>query len=415
MRTRPFVIAGMCCALLVASVEARAQNPATEWNQVAATYTLTAVPAQAPVAQARTMAIVQVAVHDAVSAITGQYDTYGSHGPVPVGASAAAAAIGAAHQALLELFPGQAADLDTRYTNSLATNGVSPIDPGVNFGRSVADAILELRANDGSAAAQFEYTVPGSGPGWWVRLNNAPALLPGWGKVTPFVLRDSAQFRPEPPPALTSEVWAKDYNEVKEIGSSTSLVRSTEQTNIALFWRASPTAIWNPVLVQLLSARNLDLASTARAFALLYLAAADAGIACWEAKYHYNFWRPFPAIFNGESDGNGGTIGDTAWQPLLATPPHPEYPSGHSMVSAASVKVLQTLFGDDPGVTIQVTLTGITREWHTLNQGVDEVIDARVYSGIHYRNSDVAGARAGRQVAQFVMTHALRPAKGFWK
>jgi len=176
-----------------------------------------------------------------------------------------------------------------------------------------------------------------------------------------------------------------------------------------LFWRASPTAIWNPVLSQVLATRNLDLSDTARSFALLYLATADAGIACWDAKYYYNFWRPMPAIRRGAEDGNDNTTGNGSWDPLLPTPPHPEYPSGHSTNSSAMSTILQLLFGDDPGIPIVVTLTGITRQWHSFSEGVDEVINARVYSGIHFHTSDEVGARLGRQVARFVWTHALRP------
>ena len=387
-----------------------------EWNQIAVTRTLNAIPALAPVQQTRIMAIVQVSVHDAVSGITGQYETYSSPGTAPANASPVAAAIAAAHHALRALFPGHEGTLDASYTTSLSTHGVSTMDPGLDFGRSVAEGILQLRANDHASAAQFDYTVPGAGaPGVWERLGGAAALLPGWGAVTPFVMRSGSQFRPEGPPALDSEQYAKDYNEILEIGSVSSTLRSTEQTGIANFWRASPTAIWNGVLTQALAVRNLDLAPTARVFALMYLAAADSSIACWEAKYHYNFWRPFPAIVNGDLDGNPATAGDGAWRALLATPPHPEYPSGHSSNSSAMVTVLQQVLGDDPGVELQLTFFGATRQWQTLEEPLKEVIEARIYSGIHFRTADDVGARLGRQVAHFVMTHALRPPTGPWK
>ena len=238
-----------------------------------------------------------------------------------------------------------------------------------------------------------------------------PALLPGWGDVTPFVLRSGSQFRPEAPPALDSEEYARDYNEIKQIGINSGSTRLSEQTDIARFWRASPTAIWNPVLTQLVQTRNLDFSEKVRLFALFYLAAADASIACWEAKYEYNFWRPETAIRNGEFDDNEGTAGNPAWSPFVTTPAHPEYPSGHTTNSAAMAKILTSAFDDDPGVTMVVTLSGITRSWNTFSEAVEEVIDARVYSGIHFRNSDVVGARMGRQVAQFVSNHALRKAR----
>jgi hypothetical protein len=411
------VAAALWGILLGAPPVAVADDPVSEWNQIAVTVMLGASPAQAPVVQGRTMAIVQVSVHDAISAITGQYDTYSAPGPAPAGALPEAAAIGAAYQALRGIFPlPQSPGLDGMFATSLAAHGFSDTDPGVLFGRAVASAILSQRATDGAALAQFDYIVPGAGqPGVWVRLNNAPALLPGWGNVTPFVLRSGSQFRPDAPYALTSEEWAKDYNEVLDIGEMNSQSRSQEQTDIALFWRGSPAAIWNPVIRQALAARDFDLASKARAFALMYMAANDSGIACWDAKYAYNFWRPMPAIRDGELDGNPGTLENDAWTPLLPTPPHPEYPSGHSTNSSAIGTVLTTLFGKDPGMTFTVTLTGITREWQTFDQGIDEVIEARIYSGIHYRASDVVGARLGRQVAHFVMTHALRPRTGSWK
>ena len=391
---------------------AQAPDAVMEWNQQAVALTLLPASALSPVQQTRVMAIFHVAVHDAVNGITGGYETYLSSSPAPEHASPEAAAIGAAHHALKNLFPGNDTTLDARYATSLAAHGLSPADPGIEFGRAAAAAILALRANDHSAQAQFDYHAPGAGtPGVWVRLNNAPALLPGWGQVTPFVMRSSSQFRPEAPPALNSEQYARDYNEIKEVGRSGSASRTTEQSQIALFWRASPTAIWNTVLTQLVPARNLDVSGKARLFALFYLAAADASIACWEAKYTYNFWRPQPAIANGDFDSNNLTLSNPTWLPFVATPPHPEYPSGHTVNSSAMAKILTMEFEDSPGVPIVVTQSGITRQWTNFSEALQEVIDARVYSGIHFRNSDEVGARMGRQVAQFVSKHALRKAK----
>ena len=363
------------------------------------------------------MAIVQVSVHDAVNGLTGEYATYLSPGPVPADASPEAAAIAAAHHALRDLFanqPTQVAQLDTLFADSLAARGLLATDPGVEYGRSAAAAILATRANDHSALAesQYPYAAPGAGsPGVWTPVSSAPtaqALLPGWGNVTPFVLRSGSQFRPDAPPALDSEQYARDYNEIQVIGASSSPVRTTEQTQIAQFWLASPTAIWNPVLRQVIATRDLDLSEKARAFALFYLAASDASVACWDAKYAYNFWRPQAAIRNGHLDGNDLTAGDASWSPLHPTPRHPEYPSGHAANSGAMAAILALLFGDDPGVPLVVTLSGVTRQWSTFDEAVEEVIDARVYSGIHFRTADEVGARMGRQVARFVSTHALQ-------
>ena len=391
---------------------AQAGGAVLEWNQQAVALTLRPTPALAPVQQTRVMAIFHLAVHDAVNGITGEYETYLSPQSPLENASPVAAAVAAAHHALKNLFPGNDMLLDERYASSLAAHGLSPADPGIAFGNAAAAAILAVRANDNSSQAQFHYDAPGAGePGVWVRLNNAPALLPGWGDVTPFVLRSGSQFRPDAPPARDSERYAKDYNEIKTIGVATGSSRSAEQSQIALFWRASPTAIWNNVLTQLVLTRNLDLSENARLFALFYLAAADASIACWEAKYEFNFWRPQPAIVNGQFDGNDATAGNGTWQPFVGTPPHPEYPSGHTANSGAMAKILTAEFEDTPGVPIVVTLSGITRQWNSLSEAVEEVIDARVYSGIHFRTSDEVGARMGRQVAQFVSKHALRKSK----
>ncbi|HSE97844.1 MAG TPA: vanadium-dependent haloperoxidase [Blastocatellia bacterium] len=387
-------------------------DPVTEWNQHAVSFTLSASPALAPVQQTRVMAIVQVAVHDAVNGITSEYATYLSPGSSPANATPEAAAIAAAHHALKGIFTSmtQTQQLDSLYLASLAAHALSADDPGIAYGRSASAQILAARSNDNSAQAQFSYTAPGAGsPGVWVHTTSAPALLPGWGNVTPFVLKSGSQFRPDPPPALDSEQYANDYNEVKQIGVSIGSTRTPEQSLIATFWRASPTAIWNDVLRQVLATRELDLSATARAFALFYLSAADASIACWEAKYTYNFWRPEPAIRSGHLDGNDFTIADSTWTPFIATPAHPEYPSGHTSNSGAMAAILAQLFGDDPGVSIAVTITGITRQWDTFSEAVEEVIDARVYSGFHFRTADRVGARLGRQVARFISTHALKP------
>jgi len=384
----------------------------TEWNQQALNLVLLPASALTSVPQVRVMTIVQLAVHDAVNGITGKYDTYLSPGAAPANASPEAAAIAAAHHTLRNLFQSQAASLDSLFAQSVAAHGLAENDPGVAYGRSAAAAILALRANDHSAEAQFDYDAPGVGtPGVWVRINNAPAQLPGWGNVTPFVLRSSSQFRPDPPPALGSKQYAKDYNEIKEIGVLNSTTRTNEQSQIALFWRASPAAIWNPVLTQVLATQNLSLSAAARIFALFYLASADASIACWDAKYTYNNWRPISAIRGGDSDGNDSTVGDGAWSPFIATPPHPEYPSGHATNSSAMAMILESMFDDNPGIPIVVTQTGITRQWHTFSEGVDEVIGARVYSGIHFRTADEVGAKLGRKVAKFVLNHALQRCK----
>ena len=405
-------------ALRRAATATQTSAAVLEWNQRAVTLTLLPALSLAPVQQARVMAIIQVSVHDAVNGITGRYQTYLSSGEPPAGASAEAAAIAAAYQSMYSVFgngPWSALGnktLSQLFSESLAAHGLSASDSGIADGIAAANAIVASRSNDGAAQAQYPYDGPSTAPGVWRLLPGQTAQLPGWGQVTPWVLQSGSQFRPEAPPALDSEQYAKDYNEIQIIGASNSSTRTAEQAQIAFFWRASPTAIWNPVFQQIAVTQDLDLSDAARDLALFYLATADASIACWDAKYAYNSWRPMPAIRNGDIDGNDATSGDPTWTPLLPTPPHPEYPSGHAANSGAMGEMLNLMFGEDPGVPLTVTLTGITRHWANAGQAIDEVIDARVYSGIHFRNSDVVGARMGRQVAHFVLTHALRPCRG---
>ena len=367
---------------------AQPSDAVTVWNQEAVRVMFLQSPIPAPASQTRLMTIVQVAVHDAVNGITRQYATYLPPQYPPANASPEAAAIAAAHHALVTLFDGQDQQLDDLFEQSLADHGLSDDDPGIDYGRAAAAAILEERADDGSAQAQFNYIAPGAGmPGVWQPLLNQTSLLPGWGSVTPWVLRSGSQFRPDAPPALSSEQYASDYNEIKLIGAANSPTRTAGQTQIAQFWLASPVQIWNPALNQMLTARDLDVSATARAFAIFYLAAADASVACWDAKYTYNHWRPQPAIRRGDQDGNDLTVVDPTWTPLHGTPPHPEYPSGHSTNSSAMATILGLLFGDDPGAPIVVTIGPITRQWDSFSEGIEEVIDARVYSGIHFRTA----------------------------
>jgi hypothetical protein len=312
---------------------------------------------------------------------------------------------------LVGLFPAQASALDAARAAALASRGLTEGDPGIRFGEAVAASVLATRSSDGSAQAQFPYTAPGAGdPGVWVAVGPAAALLPGWRNVSLWVLSNLSQFQPNGPPALHSRRYARDVNEVKEIGALTSPTRTGEQTEIARFWLATPTAIWNGVARQLIQARGLDLSEAARAMALIYLASADASVACWEAKYTFNFWRPMSAVRNADVDDNPGTEADPAWAPLFPTPPHPEYLSGHSTNSSAMAAVMMLLFDDNPGVPIVATSPtnpGFERHWDRLSEGVDEVIEARIYAGIHYRTADEEGAEVGRKIARFVVNHAL--------
>ena len=385
-----------------------AENAVLEWNRVALDATVTA--GQGPLPQLRSLAIVHVSMNDAVQAILGGAETYLSPGTPPAGASAEAAAIAAAHLALAQQFPAQ--NFDDEFAASLAARQLQATDPGVAFGRTIASAVLAVRSTDGASAAQFPYTAPGVGtPGVWEGSSPSSAVLPGWGAVDPWVLHSGSQFRPDGPPALDSGRYTRDYNEVKRFGSISSTDRTALQSNIARFWLATPSAIFTPLARQVIVANELGLSDTARTLALLYVAGTDATIACWDAKYVYNFWRPTNAIRAGDDDGNDKTVGDPTWTPFLGTPQHPEYLSGHSTASSSMAFTLGQLFGDTPGIPLvgtSPTNVGFERVWTAFSESVDEVIDARIWGGFHYRTSDEVGARVGRQVSRFVVHHAFR-------
>jgi len=397
--------------LTVASpVELPDEDPVLQWNVNMLQALSTATPSG--VLQSRVAAIVETAVYDAVASFSEDAEPYaGIHIPPPPGASIDAAAIAAAHFALVNLIPAQSASLDTLYASSLSARGLTTANPGVDVGEQVASSILAARAADGSASAQFPYSAPGAGnPGVWVPTPPAfaPASLPGWGNVTPWVMRRGSQFRVPPPPAVDSDVYAQDVEEVRNFGALNSIVRTSYQTEIAKWWPPSAVILWNPIARQVAVARGLSISENARLFALLNVAAADAAIACYESKYAYSVWRPISAIRNAD----GVRIpADPNWQPFLATPAFPEYPSAHNEISGAIAQILIAFFGDTPGVAMVAhspANPAFDHFWTQFSEGIDEVINARVWEGIHFRNSDEQGMRAGRCVGRFVVRHALR-------
>ena len=411
MLTCPHIRAAAVLLVTCGVVPAHASSPCSpvlSWNQAALNATMTA--GQGALPQIRSMAIVQTAVHDAVNGVTREYARYREGAAPQPGATPEAAAIGAAHYALTHLFTSQISTFNTLLGTTSADCGIAADDPGLEFGHAAAAAILTLRAVDGAAQASFPYSAPGAGlPCVWVPEGPAPIVAPGWGHVVPWVLRSGSQFRPDAPDAIDSDRYTMNFEEVKSLGALTGSTRTDEQTQIALFWIASP--IWNGVARQVIAAKGLDISSAARTLALMYVSGADASIACFDAKYTYNFWRPITAIHRADEDGNDATTLDPSWQPLITTHQHPEYPSGHTTNSSAMANALRLLFGDDPGMVLSVTSpanVGFVRTWTTFTEGVREVQDARVYIGFHFRNSSVVGARVGRQVAQFVFTHALQ-------
>jgi hypothetical protein len=225
------------------------------------------------------------------------------------------------------------------------------------------------------------------------------------------VLNAGSQYRPKPPPELTSSEYTKNYNKVKAYGQETSSVRTAFQTDVARWWADFAVTLWNPIARQVAARRGLTVSENARLFALMNMAADDAAINSWETKFFYNQWRPITALRQGDSDGNPDTVGDPHWNSLLPTPPFPDYTSAHAVISAANATVLIEAFGDNPGVPFSLFSNAhpnFVHTWETFSQGIDEVIEARVWGGIHWRTSDKEGTQVGKKIGRYVLHHALR-------
>ena len=382
----------------------------TDWNAIMQT-TVSAPPTN-PFFQARWGAIVQLAVFEAVNAIEGDYEPYLGSIDAPDGASSDAAAIAAAYRTLVTLRPGSIGTLDAARAASLAAIPDGPAkDDGIAVGESAATAMLLLRSADG-AGAVVPYT-PGTAPGEWQPTlpAQAAAAFVQWGAVTPFGLDECSQFRLSSPPALRTGKYAMDYLEVMRVGRVDSAFRPQDRTDVANFYAAAtPVQVWNSAARQVSVAQGKTLSENARTFAHLAMAVCDASIAVFETKYHYNFWRPVTAIRNGASDGNQLTNPDPDWLPLITTPPFPGYASAHATLSGAAREVLVRAFGADGHA---VTLThpgaaGIVLNYTAWDEITDDIDDARVYGGIHFRFDQEAGAHQGRQVGSYILRNFLR-------
>lgn len=391
-------------------------NVVIDWN-ITALQTSATAPFNPPL-ETRNMAIVHVAMFDAANAVTRRFRPYLGGIEADHSASMDAAMASAAHRVLVQLYPASEPALDAALVTSLAPiTDERSRTAGVRLGEAVATRLLALRASDGVAAAQSATYVPGDEPGDWRPTLPAslPALDPGWGGVVPFVLRRGSQFRPGPPPALDSERYARDFEEIKDIGSVASATRTQAQTDLARFWVATAPQNWNPALRQVAIARHLSPLESARAFALLNLAGADAFIAAWDAKFEYGQWRPITAIAAADEDGNPGTNADPSWRPLLVTPPFPDYIAGHTAYAGAAETVLAHVFGANPHVHMTLTsrsAPGVVEAYDTFGHIAQDVVDARVWGGIHWRTSSVRGRSVGAQVGRYVVHHALQPRSG---
>jgi hypothetical protein len=412
----------------------------TDWNAIAEAV---APRFGGPQPQSRVQAMVQLAVHDALNAIEPRYARYAWLGLADPGASPDAAVAAAARQTLLELLaplPDSAAKqaaIATIEGAYLATVGPEPYDPptqaGVDTGAAAAEAILALRADDGSDTPHLPYTL-GPAPGVYQPTPNPEfpaAITPsfaGWAHVTPFALRHGAQFEVEPGAIfdLTGAAYTREYNEVKQVGDARvrGAMPGSEESDIARFWPGGGSN-WNLTARVIVDGLGLDRWQHARLFALLNMAQADALIANQTWKYIYNFWRPVTAI-RWADDGNPNTDPDPVWRPFLVTPPYPDYPCALPSATGASAEVLRQFFGtnniafsrtfDAPGVPLPAPMAAlppktITRNFDSLSEAVAEAGAARVYAGIHFAEGCKAGARQGAQIARFVVRHELRPLK----
>ena len=396
-------------AALFGSATARA-DVVTDWNRTMITG-LEASKLPPPPSQ-RIGAIVQTSVFDAVNGIERRYTALHVAPAAPPGASRAAAVASAAYTALVALIPSQKPLFDQQLEATLAQLSDDPSDPdqsvvrGLDWGKTVANEILAWRASDGIAAVLPTY-VAGSAPGDWQPTPPlfGPPLFRQFANMTPFALTSPSQFLPAGPPPLTSTRYVHDLQEVESLGNITSAIRTTEQTQTAIFWQVdTPAAMWNRVADQLADANATTLTQNARVFALMNIALADATIGIWNAKNFYDSWRPVTAI---------RALFDPTWTPLLATPAFQEYPSAHSGVSDAATSVLASFYGDaTPFSVTSAGLPGVERDFTSFSSAVLQVEDARIYAGFHFRFSTVDGATLGAAVARYVLGNVAQPIHG---
>jgi hypothetical protein len=392
----------------------------TDWNAIM--FQAAHVAVTNPIVMSRNAAIVQAAVFDAVNGIDRRATPLHVPPAAPRGASRRAAAVQAAYATLVKLYPAQQATLlDPARAASLgavAREGdreerVS-IGRGIAWGQTVADAIWAWRLGDGVSTPTPPF-LGGAAAGQW--RPTLPALLPGalpqWATMTPWVIASPSAYRPAGPPALDSARYAVDFAETASMGRSDSLARTADETLFSLFWNsATAPYLWDQAAVALSRRRHLRLSENARLLALLNVAMADAAIGCWDAKYRYTFWRPITAIPLAATDGNPATAADAAWTPLFATPNHPEYPSGHSCLSGAAGRILSNYFGEGSAFSVtsdSPAMAGVVRSFTSFTSSTDEVKNARVFAGIHFRSACDDGQTLGALVADEVQAHAFLP------
>jgi len=384
----------------------------TDWNAIAVQSVLSGVPSRGGGSAFLDFAMVHLAIHDAIQAFEGRYQSYGAAIPNATGSPVAAAA-SAAHDVLVDRFPAQAGSLDTILHDYLASLGLLG-DPGVAVGQDAAAEIIALRVGDGSWPSNPEVFTGGTEPGDWRPTPPAfaPMAVPWLGAVAPFALEDCAQLFPAPPPPhLTSGKYTQDYNEVKALGRATNSSRTPEQTALALFY-SDNLIVQGERTLRGVAATVDSIGDNGRLFALANMAAADAAISAWNAKRYYNFWRPITAIQEGDNDGNPDTAGDPTWLPFLGTPPYPEYTSGANNFTNAFMRTLALLFGDRTTFTVTSTPVNQAKTYERFSDMARDMVEVRIYQGIHFRSADVVARRQGRRAADWAFSHFLRPLHG---
>ena len=365
-----------------------------------------------PMSASRSLSMMHLAMHDAVNAVTPRYASYAS-GARDSSADPAVAAVTAAHDVLAALYPKQASLLKVTLDKSLVDAGSSAAATrGVALGKSVAAAVLQKRANDGSAA-NVAYKEGGKPGEYRFTAGFNFAAAPQWRSVDPFTLKTVDQFRSAPPPALTSAQYAAAFNEVKELGSKVSAKRTVDETHYAAFWYEFSDIGWNRIARVVARDHAQDLWQRARTFALVNAVMADAYIAGWDSKFHYNLWRPVTAIHTADADGNPLTARDTSFAPLLVTPPVQDYPSTHSALGAAAASVLAATFGRD-AIAFTFTSTSAVpdnpaRSFTSFSEAARENADSRVKAGLHFRFATTAGLKLGDDIGRFAVGNSLVP------
>jgi hypothetical protein len=380
----------------------------TDWNEKTVTVVTkrTMLPPQAE----RVVATVHVAMFDAINSIERRYAPYMLQLPAAKETSKEAAAAAAATAVLAALLPNASDEMDAALAAYLATMPAGPArDDGIKLGQAVAARIATERAKDGASAAD-SYR-PKTRAGVYVPTPITASSM--WPNVTPFAMTSPAQFRPAPPIPLKGKQWASDYNEIKNLGGRSSTARSAQQSEHGRFWLITGPQSYYPIVRQLVAAKNMNLLDSARFMALVSVATADAFIAVFDAKYHYDFWRPITAIRNGDIDDNPATERDATWQPIDNTPMHPEYPCAHCITSAAVASVAEMVLGsaDVPELVMTSSAApGVTHRWTNLWAYADEVALARIWAGFHYRFSTRVGQDMGREIGRFVVHKVMQAA-----